>query len=73
MLNSPSLSNLQLEILKAYAHQLSETDLLDLKRTLASFFSQRLIKQADISWDEKKWNDADIDKILGEKMRRKSK
>jgi len=73
MLNSPSLSNLQLEILKAYAHQLSETDLLDLKRTLASFFSQRLIKQADISWDEKKWNDADVDKILGEKMRRKSK
>jgi hypothetical protein len=73
MLNSPSLSNLQLEILKAYTHQLSETDLLDLKRTLASFFSQRLIKQADISWDEKKWNDADVDKILGEKMRRKSK
>ena len=73
MLKSPSLSNLQLEILKAYAHQLSETDLLDLKRTLASFFSQRLIKQADISWDEKKWNDADVDKILGEKMRRKSK
>lgn len=72
MLNSPSLSNLQLEILKAYAHQLSETDLLDLKRTLASFFSQRLIKQADVSWDEKNWNDADIDKILGEKMRRKS-
>jgi hypothetical protein len=73
MLNSPSLSNLQLEILKAYTHQLSETDLLDLKRTLASFFSQRLIKQADISWDEKKWNDEDVDKILGEKMRRKSK
>ena len=73
MLNSPSFSNLQLEILKAYTHQLSETDLLDLKRTLASFFSQRLIKQADISWDEKKWNDADVDKILGEKMRRKSK
>jgi hypothetical protein len=73
MLNSPSLSNLQLEILKAYSHQLSETDLLDLKRTLASFFSQRLIKQADISWDEKNWNDADVDKILGEKMRRKSK
>lgn len=73
MLNSPSLSNLQLEILKAYTHQLSETDLLDLKRTLASFFSQRLIKQADISWDEKEWKDADVDKILGEKMRRKSK
>jgi hypothetical protein len=73
MLNSPSLSNLQLEILKAYTHQLSETDLLDLKRTLAAFFSQRLIKQADISWDEKKWSDADVDKILGKKMRRKSK
>jgi len=73
MLNSPSLSNLQLEILKAYSHQLSETDLLDLKRTLASFFSQRLIKQADISWDEKNWKDADVDKILGEKLRRKSK
>jgi hypothetical protein len=73
MLNSPSLSNLQLEILKAYTHQLSETDLLDFKRTLAAFFSQRLIKQADISWDEKKWSDADVDKILGKKMRRKSK
>ena len=65
------LSNVRLEILKAFSHQLSEGDLMEFRKTLALFFAQRLMQQADKVWTEKKWNDAEVDKMLVTKMRKK--
>ena len=64
------LSNVQLELLKTFSHQLSENDLIELRKTLALFFAQRLVQQADEVWEEKKWTDQDVDKILATKMRK---
>jgi hypothetical protein len=63
-------TNVQLELLKTFSHQLSESDLIDLKNTLALFFAQRLIIQANKSWEEKKWNNETVDKLLLTKMRK---
>jgi hypothetical protein len=63
-------SNLQLELLKVFSHQLSDHDLLDLRRTLALFFAQRLIEQADKVWDENHWNDEIVNELLNTKMRK---
>ncbi len=63
-------TNVQLELLKTFSHQLSDNDLADLRKTLALFFAQRLIQQADKIWDEKKWTDVDVDKMLNTKMRK---
>ena len=63
-------SNTQLEILKAFSYQLSETDLQDLRQTLALFFANRLIKEADQVWDNEKWTDEDVDRMLVSKMRK---
>jgi len=64
------LSNLQLELLKTFSHQLSEKELLELRKTLASFFAQRLIKLTDKAWEENNWTDKDVDKMLQTKMRK---
>lgn len=64
------LSNVQLELLKAFSHQLSENDLIDLRKMLATFFAQRLIQQADKVWEEKNWTDEDVDRMLTTKMRK---
>lgn len=63
-------TNVQLELLKTFSHQLPESDLIDLKNTLALFFAKRLINQADTVWDEKDWNDALVDEMLHTKMRK---
>lgn len=47
------LTNLQLELLKLYSLRLSESDLIEVKRMLARYFSDRLNKHVD-SCGEKK-------------------
>ena len=54
--NPPSLSNVQLEILKAFSHHLSERDLIEFRKALALFFAQRLMEQADAVWEAKNWD-----------------
>jgi hypothetical protein len=63
-------TNVQLELLKTFSHQLPESDLIDLKNTLALFFAKRLIAQADTVWEEKNWNDKNVDEMLHTKMRK---
>jgi hypothetical protein len=63
-------TNVQLELLKTFSHQLPESDLIDLKNTLALFFAKRLIIQADTAWEEKNWDDKLVDKMLHTKMRK---
>jgi hypothetical protein len=46
-MNAQPLSNLQLELLKLYSTNLSQKDLVELKRVLANYFGQRAIKGAD--------------------------
>jgi len=65
----PPFSNLQLELLKTFSHQLEERELLEVKKILASFFAQRTIEQANKVWDEKGWTDTDVDRMLNTKMR----
>lgn len=52
-MNAQPLSNVQLELLKLYSTNLSEEDLVELKRTLARYFAQKAIKEADKIWEEK--------------------
>ncbi|MFN7116843.1 MAG: hypothetical protein ACK4TA_08595 [Saprospiraceae bacterium] len=47
------MSNLQLELLKIYATNVSDEDLLAIKRMLAKFFMEKAIQRADEIWDER--------------------
>ncbi len=63
-------TNVQLELLKTFSHQLTESDLIALKKTIALFFAERLTVQADKVWEEQNWNDELMDKKLHTKMRK---
>jgi hypothetical protein len=68
---SQPLTNAQLELLKTFSHNLSENDLLELRKLLANFFAQKLTQQADKTWDEENWSDEEIDTLLNAKLRKK--
>ncbi|MDO7853021.1 hypothetical protein [Hymenobacter convexus] len=52
--NQP-LTNLQQELLKLYAQQVSETDLLNIRTLIGQYFAQRLTKLADHAWEQQGW------------------
>jgi hypothetical protein len=66
------LSNLQVELLKAFQHDLSDEDILALRQLLSDFFAQRSIEAANKVWDEQGWNDEKIETLLKTKLRRRS-
>ncbi|MBK7871543.1 MAG: hypothetical protein IPJ74_13145 [Saprospiraceae bacterium] len=63
------LSNMQLELLKVFSHDLKEQELLELKQLLVQFFAKRAIQATNQVWDEKGWTDEDVDRMLETKMR----
>jgi hypothetical protein len=65
-MNAQPLSNVQLELLKLYSTNLSQQDLVELKRLLANYFAQKAIKEADKIWDEKGFSNEDMKKWLNE-------
>ncbi|MFN7120002.1 MAG: hypothetical protein ACK4TA_24625 [Saprospiraceae bacterium] len=46
-------TNLQLELLKLYAREVSEEDLLEIRRLLAQYFMDKASDLADQIWEEK--------------------
>lgn len=52
-MNAQPLTNVQLELLKLYSTNLSQEDLLDIKKLLARYFAQKAINGADKIWEEK--------------------
>ncbi len=62
-------SNVQLELLKVYSHQLPDADLNDLKVLLAHFFADKAITAADTAWEERSWDAAHVEQLLQTKLR----
>jgi hypothetical protein len=67
---SQPLSNVQLEMLKAFSYNLEAKELLELKNVIADYFAKRAIKAANKVWEEKAWSDKDVDNMLNTKMRK---
>lgn len=61
MSSSPPFSNIQMELLKIYSTNISEEELLELKKHLATFFAQKAIKLADNLWDERNLTNAEME------------
>ena len=60
VLKSP-LTNVQLELMKMFSHDLDDDDLISLKRTLANFFAEKASTEMDRLWEEKNWSDQTMD------------
>jgi hypothetical protein len=51
----PPFSNLQIELLKLFTRELSDTDLLEIKLLLARHFLEKSMNAADKVWAKNNW------------------
>lgn len=66
MTTHPPLTNVQLELLKLYSLDLSDAELLDVKRVLARHFASRLTTHVDAICQEKGYTADDMESWLEE-------
>ncbi|MEM9831909.1 MAG: hypothetical protein AAF944_14805 [Bacteroidota bacterium] len=60
------LSNLQIELLQLYSQDVSEEDLIAIKRLLAKYFADRASDEMDKLWEEKGWTNKTMDEWLND-------
>jgi hypothetical protein len=58
------MSNIQQELLKLYANNVSDAELHDVKHLLAEYFSKRAIAAADAIWDKRGLTQQDMEDWL---------
>jgi len=63
------LNKNQLEILKLFSRDLSEEDMLAIKRLIVKYLGEKITNMADKIWEEKGWTDEDMDRLLKEHER----
>lgn len=54
----------QLEILKLFARDLDDKDLVEIKRLIVKYLAEKVTKMADEIWEEKGWTNDDMEKLL---------
>ena len=60
----PSFNEMQLEILKLFAREMSQEDLKAIKRLIVRYFAQKAIKGANQVWDSNAWTKEDEARLL---------
>ncbi len=55
MQTSKSMSNIQLELLKLYATDIPDEDLINIKRLMVQYFAEKITQQMDLLWEENNW------------------
>lgn len=65
----PPLTNLQLELLKLYANQLPEEQLLEIKMLLGKYFAQKATEAMEKIWHEQQLTPDDMKQWVNEHNR----
>ena len=68
-MQTETLTNLQLELLRAFSRQVSEEDLLAIRRMLADYFAQKSMNLADEAWERNGWTEEDTLRLSAEHHR----
>jgi hypothetical protein len=55
MQTSKQMSNIQLELLKLYATDIPNEDLINIKRLMVQYFAEKITQQMDSLWEENNW------------------
>ena len=63
---NPPFTNVQLELLKVFATQLSDEDLQELKKIIAKFLLEKARDRADEIWDERWYDEETMEAWLNE-------
>lgn len=67
--NIKNLSNIQLELLKIYSQNVTEDDLFEIKKMLASYFANKATDAIDLFLEDKNLDKSIFDKWANEHSR----
>jgi hypothetical protein len=67
--NQPPLTNLQLELLRLYANQVTDEQLLEIKMLLGKYFAQKATEAMETTWQEQQLTPDDMKKWANEHHR----
>ena len=70
---STKLSNLQLELLKLYARNVSDEELKDIRKMLAEYYARKADEEMDRLWKENGWTQETMEEWLKEDLRVRKK
>ena len=63
------LTNLQLELLKVFSHELPEEQLLEIRQLLAKYFAQKVDEEMDSLCEVKGWTEETMREWANEHLR----
>lgn len=63
---SKQLTNLQQELLKLFAQQVSEADLQNIRTLIGQYFAHRLTTLANQAWEQQGWSEQTMHDWLNE-------
>ncbi len=63
------LTNLQLELLKTFSYDLTESQILETKDLLAKYFARKVTSETDDFWDKNDWSNETIEDLAKEHLR----
>lgn len=58
------LTNLQLELLKLFSFNLTDNQLIEIRRLMANYFAEKASDEMDKLWDEKGWTNETMEEWL---------
>lgn len=58
------LTNLQLELLKVFAREIPEKDLLEIRQLLAQYFAEKAMDLADEAWEQQGYTEEEEARFL---------
>ncbi|MEZ0542153.1 hypothetical protein [Fibrella arboris] len=67
---SPPFSNPQVELLRLYANNVPEEDLLVIKQLINDFFVEKAVHAADRVWEERGYSDDTMEEWLSTDLRK---
>jgi len=61
MTQAQPLTNVQKELLKLFAHNVKDEQLLEIKKLLAAYFAKQIDLEMDALWEQNNWDESKIE------------
>jgi hypothetical protein len=71
MNTQPAFTNLQLELLKVFARQVSDEDVNAIRMMLSNYFADKAMNLADQVWQKNNWTEQDAINMMNQHHRKK--
>ncbi|MBP9152421.1 MAG: hypothetical protein KBF73_09075 [Flavobacteriales bacterium] len=68
-----NLNSHQLEILKLFSRDLDDKDLMEIKRLIVAYLSDKITKMSDDVWEKENWSEEKVNDLLRKSERKSGK